>query len=189
MLTKIKGKEKTLKIKGVEFNERQIRPWRLMVARGVSMLERVTGVKLKDFKTKNDPASASLANTGALQGPLQSNATLGGAFSAPGIRPQRFSAVQRPRSFARLLKPRMSEWATEKLGVMTAATDGSGANAIGLLRQPAVTPGDLLTCDQLFTFRGLVRKDRAEQRSADRPAAQPRRSARSDSQCARSKIP
>jgi hypothetical protein len=152
MLVKTKGKEKTLKIKGIEFNERQIQAMaNTMVAPGTSMLERVSGVRLKDFKTKNDPASASLGNTSALQGPLQGDPSLGGAFSAPGIRPQRFSAVQRPRSFARLLQPRMSEWADEKLGVLTAATDGSGANAAGYCDNPP-TPGDLLTCDQLFTF-------------------------------------
>jgi hypothetical protein len=146
MLAKVKGKEKTLKIKGVEFSERQLRA---MVDNG--LLERLTGVKVKDLKYKNDPASTSLANTGALQGPLQGNESLGGAFSSPGVRPQRFSAVQRPRSFTKLLKPRMSEYNQEIIEILTASTEGSGANASSYCGDPP-TVGDLLTCKQTYFF-------------------------------------
>ena len=152
MLVKQKGQEKTLQIKGIDFTERQI-----VAMDQAGILERLTGVKVKDIKTKNNPASAALTSTGALQGPLQGNEALGGAFSAPGVRPQRFSAVQRPRSFARLLKPKPSEYNQEILEIMTAATDGSGANATGFCDNPPV-PGNLTTCRQSFFFGAWYEK-------------------------------
>lgn len=147
MLVKQKGKERTLKVKGVEFTERQ-----LVAMDSAGMLERMLGVRVaKEIKFKNNPASTSLANTGALQGPLQGNESLGGAFSLPGIRPQRFSAIQRPRSFAKLLKPKPSEYNQENLEIMTAASDGSGTNATGFCDNPP-SPGYLQTCKQSFFF-------------------------------------
>src|SRR5678809_534199 len=102
-----KTQEKTLKVKGVEFTEKQ-----LIAMETAGILERLLGTRVakevKQTRYKNDPASTSLTATGALQGPLQYNELLGGAFSSPGVRAQRFSANQWPRSFAKLLKPRPS---------------------------------------------------------------------------------
>jgi hypothetical protein len=39
-----------------------------------------------EVETKDNPASTSVANTGALQGPLQGNESKGGAMSSPGVR-------------------------------------------------------------------------------------------------------
>lgn len=153
MLVKQKGKEKTLKVApGVEFTEKQLR-----AMNDAGILERLVGHKIKEVKFKNDPASTSLVNTSALQGPLQYNESLGGAFSSPGVRPQRFSAVQRPRSFAKLLKPRPSEYNQEILEIMTGASNGVGSNASGFCDNPP-SPGDLLTCKQNYFFGSWYEK-------------------------------
>lgn len=145
-----KTKEKTLKVKGVEFTEKQ-----LIAMETAGILERLLGTRVakevKQTRYKNDPASTSLTATGALQGPLQYNETLGGAFSSPGVRAQRFSANQWPRSFAKMLKPRPSEYNQEILEIMTGATDGQGTNASGFCDNPP-SPGNLKTCKQNFFF-------------------------------------
>lgn len=155
-LTRTKQKDnRTLKIKGVEFNARQLES-----LQKAGVLERVVGAKLKatvGTKYKNNPASTSLANTSALQGPLQSNEALGGIFSSPGVRPQRFSAVQRPRTFMNVLKPRPSEFNEEILEIMTGVTAGTGTNASGFCADPP-TPGQAATCKQTFFFGSWYEK-------------------------------
>ena len=78
---------------------------------------------------KDNPASTSLTSTPALQGPLQGNPALGGLFSAPGVRPDRYSAFPRVRSFGRLLTPQPSDKYNEFISIVTGATAAVGTNA------------------------------------------------------------
>lgn len=160
---KNKKKERSLQVKTragqtVTFTERQLK-----ALDNAGVLERVLGAKLKargvGTKLKNNPASTSLAGTSALQGPLQSDATLGGAFSFPGVRPQRFSAAPRPRSFMRLLKPKSSQYNDEILEIMTNVGAGSGSNAAGYCDDSPVA-GDAGTCRQHFGFSDWMMKTR-----------------------------
>jgi hypothetical protein len=100
---------------------------------------------------KNDPASLSLGSTPALQGPLQGNPNLGGLFSAPGVRPDRFSAMSRVRSLSRLLTPEPSDIYNEIISIVTGATDGSGSNPSDYCGNPA-NPGALKQCTQTKLF-------------------------------------
>lgn len=147
-------RDRIIKIKGVEFTERQI-----IGLQENGLLDRMLGMKLaqKQVKLKNDPASVSITNTPALQGPLQYNENLGGAFSSPGVRPTRFNAVQRPRSLARMLKPKVSEYNQEILEIMTEVTSGSGTNATGFCDNPP-SVGNALTCKQTFLFSEWYKK-------------------------------
>lgn len=104
-----------------------------------------------DARFKNDPGSSATANPGALQGPLQGNPALGGAFSAPGVRPDRFSAMPRVRSLAKLLRPMPSEIYNEIYAIVTGATDGSGDNPTSFCGT-APQPGNLKTCEQTMVF-------------------------------------
>lgn len=114
-----------------------------------ALLDRVME-KALDTRYKNDPASTTLSG-GALQGPLQGNPSLGGAFSAPGVRPDRFSALPRVRSLARLLTPKPSEIYNEIYAIVTGATDGSGTNPTSFCGT-APQPGNLKTCEQQRQF-------------------------------------
>ena len=106
---------------------------------------------------KHNPVSASLGNTPALQGPLQGNPNLGGLFSAPGVRPQRFSAMPRVRTMASLLTPMPNEFYTEILSIVTGATDGSGTNPADFCGDP-MTVGALKQCAQTFTYGKYFRR-------------------------------
>lgn len=100
---------------------------------------------------KNNPASLSLNNTPALQGPLQGQPTLGGAFSAPGVRPDRFSAMPRVRTMSRLLTPLPSDIYNEIIAIVTGATSGTGENPTSWCGTPP-KPGALKTCEQQFKY-------------------------------------
>lgn len=100
---------------------------------------------------KNNPASVSLVSTPALQGPLQGNPALGGLFSAPGVRPDRFSAFPRVRSFAKLLTPQPSDIYNEIISIVTGASDGTGSNAADFCGT-APTPGYLKQCEQQYSY-------------------------------------
>lgn len=100
---------------------------------------------------KNDPASLSLTNTPALQGPLQGNPAYGGLFSAPGVRPDRFSALPRVRTLASILMPTPSDIYNEIISIVTGALAGSGTNASNYCGDPPV-PGALKQCEQQYAF-------------------------------------
>lgn len=99
---------------------------------------------------KNDPASTTLT-VPALQGPFQGDATQFGIFSAPGVRPQRFSALQYPRSFLSLVKMAPSEYTADLLEIVTGQTAGSGNNATSFCTT-APLAGQLKTCQQIFKW-------------------------------------
>src|SRR5262249_560201 len=111
----------------------------------------VLNVGQKDYGYKNDPASTSLAGTTTLNGPFPGSSTQFGIFSAPGVRPERYSALARPRTLARLLTPERNEYYQEILEIMTGATSGSGSNATGFCDDPP-QPGQLKTCQQTYLF-------------------------------------
>lgn len=100
---------------------------------------------------KNDPPNTVLTNTGAFQGPLQGNPALGGLFAAPGIRPDRFSAMQRVRTLTNLLRPMPTDIYNEMLSIVTGATAASGSNPTSYCGDPAL-PGYLKQCEQTFKF-------------------------------------
>lgn len=100
---------------------------------------------------KNDPASSSLLSTPALQGPLQGNPALGGLFSAPGVRPDRFSALPRVRTLASLLRPQSSDIYNEILSIVTGATAGSGSNPSSYCGD-APLAGALKQCEQQYKY-------------------------------------
>jgi hypothetical protein len=81
------------------------------------------------FTEKNDPASTTLY-TPTLQGPYQGSTTQFGLFTYPGVRPDRFSAMARPYSFAQALgAPLASDFYEEILSVLLGVTTASGTNA------------------------------------------------------------
>lgn len=105
---------------------------------------------------KNDPASTTLTAP-ALHGPFQGNAAQYGLFSYPGVRPERYSALQRPRSMARILRPMASEYTEEILEIATGQTASSGTNPAGFCGNP-VTVGQLKTCQQVHKFGSYIIK-------------------------------
>lgn len=99
---------------------------------------------------KHTPASATLTAP-ALHGPLQGNNAQFGIFSAPGVRPQRFSTLTRPRSMARILGRNRSVYFQELLEVMTGVTASSGTNATGFCGDPP-TVGQGKVCQQVYSW-------------------------------------
>lgn len=99
---------------------------------------------------KNNPASTTL-DAPALQGPFQGNSSQFGIFSAPGVRPQRFSAMPRPFSLLQLAQLNPSPYTNDIIEVMTGQTASSGTNATGFCGNPP-TVGQLLTCAQTFAW-------------------------------------
>lgn len=97
---------------------------------------------------KDNPQSSTL-DAPALQGPFQGNSSQFGIFSAPGVRPGRFSALERPFSFFNLCALTRSSYTQEIIEIMTGQTAGSGTNATGFCGNPP-TVGQLKTCAQIF---------------------------------------
>ncbi len=103
------------------------------------------------IRYKNDPASTSLTSTGALQGPLQGNPSLGGAMSMPGVRPDRFSAMPRVRTLSKQLTPMPSDYYNEIISIVTGATATTGTNPTSFCGTAPVA-GDMKTCQQTYQF-------------------------------------
>lgn len=107
---------------------------------------------------KNNPASLVMTNTPALQGPLPgSNGTLGGLFSAPGVRPDRFSALPRVRTMSSLLRPMPNDIYNEILSIVTGATASTGSNPTDYCGTPP-QPGALKQCEQQFKYGNYYMK-------------------------------
>lgn len=115
-----------------------------------AVLKELSEKGLLQIATKNDPASTT-ATAGPLHGPFHGNEAQFGAFSTPGVRPQRFSAFQRPRSLYRLLTMNRSEFWQERLEIQTGVTAGSGSNATGFCGNPPIA-GQLKVCRQNVVF-------------------------------------
>lgn len=100
---------------------------------------------------KNDPASTALTAP-ALHGYLQGNANQAGAFSYPGVRPERFSAQMHPRSILKTFGLTKSEFTDNLIEIQTGQTaPNSTTNAEGWCGNPP-TVGALKTCQQIYKF-------------------------------------
>lgn len=100
---------------------------------------------------KNDPSSATATASSVLHGQSFTNANQLGLFSRPGVRPERFSALMRPNSMARLLRPQKSEYINEIIEILTGQTVGTGNNATDWCA-PGPLAGALKTCAQIYPF-------------------------------------
>lgn len=107
---------------------------------------------------KNNPASTTVTAP-TLQGPFPGNTSQLGPFSAYGPRPERFSALVRPRSLARLLALNSSVYHEEILEIMTGVTAAAGTNATGFCGDPP-TVGQGKVCEQIYKWgRYMVKTD------------------------------
>lgn len=100
---------------------------------------------------KNDPSSATATASSVLHGQSFTNPAQLGLFSRPGVRPERFSALMRPHSMARMLRPEKSEYINEIIEILTGQTVGSGSNATDWCA-PGPLAGVLKTCQQIYQF-------------------------------------
>lgn len=124
-------------LNGIEFTEKQISD---MAEKGVL-----------NFGQKNDPSSSTATASSVLHGQSFTNPAQLGLFSRPGVRPERFSALMRPHSMARLLRPQKSEYINEVIEILTGQTAGSGSNATDWCA-PGPLAGGLKTCAQVYPF-------------------------------------
>ncbi len=108
---------------------------------------------------KNDPASMVLTNTQSLQGPMEGNQAWGGLFSAPGVRPDRFSALPRVRTLARLLRVFPTEFYNDNISIVTGASADTGSNPDDFCGTPP-TIGYLKQCTQTFSFGKWISKSK-----------------------------
>lgn len=113
---------------------------------------------LLNMGQKNDPSSTT-PSTAPLHGVFPGNAAMYGAFSNPGVRPERFSAMQRPRSMAGLLKPQKTEFMNEIVGIVTGQTAASGENATGWCAGGMLS-GVLKTCQQIYPMGNFKMRSR-----------------------------
>jgi hypothetical protein len=138
--------EKMYKLNGQLFSEKQID---LLMKMGA----------LDPSKVKNNPASTSLTGTQTGHGPSGggTSTTQGGLFSDGRIRPERFSALPRPRSFIHTLPLVQSEIFNELTEVLTGQLVDSGTDASGFCGDPPA-PGDLKVCAQNRRFGNWLMK-------------------------------
>jgi hypothetical protein len=127
-------------VNGVEFTEKQI--------------SEMSKMGLLNIGQKNDPSSATPTASGVLQGQSFTNANQYGIFSNPGVRPDRFSALSRPRSMASLLRPQKSEYGNEIVSILTGQTVGT-ANAQTDWCAPGALAGVLKACQQVYSFGNM----------------------------------
>lgn len=131
-------------VNGVEFTEKQI--------------SEMGKAGLLNIGQKND-VSSSTPNASVLHGVFPGNANQFGLFSAPGVRPQRFTALTRPRSITKLLRPERTELVNEIVEIVTGQTAGSGSNATGWCAGGALA-GQLKTCQQTYPMGNFKMRSR-----------------------------
>lgn len=112
-------------------------------------LSEITGIIMNVINKNN--ASGTTPTNNAPYGPYADGSGDYGVLSIPGIRPEMFSAFQRPRSVVSILGVKPSLNANEKIGIMTGVTAGSGSNPTGFCGT-APTAGQLKRCVQNFTW-------------------------------------
>lgn len=112
---------------------------------------------LLNMGQKNDPSSTT-PNASPLHGPYPYGSQFG-AFSYPGVRPERFSAMQRPRSMAKLLRPEKTELYNEIIEVVTGQTAAGGSNATGWCAG-GMLAGVLKTCQQIYPMGNFKMRSR-----------------------------
>lgn len=127
-------------LNGIEFTEKQI--------------SEMSRAGLLNIGQKNDPSSSTPTASGVLQGQSYTNANQYGIFSSPGVRPERYSALIRPRSMASLLRPQKSEYLNEIVSIMTGQTAGVASNATDWCA-PGALAGILKACQQTYVFGNM----------------------------------
>lgn len=75
----------------------------------------------------------------------------GGIFTQPGVRPEMYSALRQPVGITQLINPVPSNYAQERIGILTGQLASSGTNPTDICGAP-VTPGDLKTCAQWYNW-------------------------------------
>jgi hypothetical protein len=131
-------------INGIEFTDTQVNQ---MAKSG-----------LLNIGQKNDTPSTT-PNAAPLQGYFPGNTSMFGALSYPGVRPERYSAMQSPRSFSKMLRPEKSIYQNELIEVITGQTAASGSNATGWCAG-GMLPGVLKTCQQQYPFGNFKMRTR-----------------------------
>jgi len=118
-------------------------------AKELTELTQVITSQILEVQKHNASGTADTHNP--LYGPYADGSGDYGVFSIPGIRPEMFSAFQRPRSFSSILGIQMSRNANEKIGIMTGVTGGAGTNPTGFCGT-APTAGQLKLCVQNYIW-------------------------------------
>lgn len=131
-------------LNGIEFTEKQI--------------SEMSSAGLLNFGQKNDPSGA-LPTASTLHGANYGNSSQFGLFSAPGVRPDRFSTLARPRSMTSLLRPQKTELINEIVEIVTGQTAGTTANATGWCADGALA-GVLKTCQQTYAMGNFKMRTR-----------------------------
>lgn len=109
---------------------------------------------------KNDPASSTPTTVPAF-GAWGSGDTQGGVLSIPGIRPELYSALMRPHSLmAQTNGIKRSDIRTEKIGIITGQTDGSGSNPADFCSASPAVAGQLKRCVQWYNWGKVYMKTR-----------------------------
>lgn len=132
-------------IDGIEYTEKQVSQ---MAEKGILQ-----------FGQKNDPSSATATASSVLHGQSFTNSGQYGLFSNPGVRPERYSALARPNSMAKLLRPEASQYLNEIVEIVTGQTTGSGSNATDWCA-PGALAGILKTCEQVYPFGNFKMRTR-----------------------------
>lgn len=131
-------------LNGIEFTEKQISD--------------MSKAGLLNIGQKNDP-SGSTPTASSLHGVNYGNASQYGLFSAPGVRPDRFSTLARPRSMTSLLRPQKSDLINEIVEIVTGQTAGTTTNATGWCADGALA-GVLKTCQQTYAMGNFKMRTR-----------------------------
>lgn len=106
--------------------------------------------------TKNDPASL-VPTSAPMHGMWPDGSNNAGIFSTPGVRPDVFSALQRPRSVASAVGIQRSLTSNEKIMIMTGQLTETGTNASDFCGDPP-EPGKLKKCVQNYIWGKLFFK-------------------------------
>ncbi len=108
---------------------------------------------MKEIGAKND-VSANLPYANPVYGMLPGSSTQSGIFTRPGVRPETISAIGQPMDFTSVLNPVSSQFAQERVGILTGQTATEGTNPSDVCGTPA-RPGQLKTCQQNYVFGQL----------------------------------
>ena len=142
--------EQKYSINGIVFTQKQVDA---MIKTGV------LNEKALASRVKNDPASLSLTGTQTAHGPSAggTSTTQAGLFSDGRVRPQRFSALPRPRSFIGELDVIASEIFNEMTEILTGQLANNGVDADGYCGNPP-SAGDLKVVAQNRIFGDFFMK-------------------------------
>jgi len=119
--------------------------------------ELLMAVKELAIALKNDPASTTLPGA-QLHGSLQDGSGRYGPLTYPGVRPEMYSAFQRPRSFAGSLPLMPTVYEQSLLEIQTGVTEEGGTNADGYCDDPPGV-GALKVCQQIYPLGEYYIKD------------------------------